>query len=198
MDPNSTTIMKTLCDNSINFIIAGIGIIAAIGGALIGGLISARATKKSVQQIFKNDLKKRDIEKQENLQGLYRAIRSELNTLWLRYEEAGKKIEDLKNGQPLLVYYPLTQDYFTVYQSNAHLIGEIPNDDLRGIIILSYSAAKGIVDSYRYNNHIVGQHEHWDWVAAETKNPLHATRAKAFLDSCVEYATVLKKSHYEI
>ncbi len=71
------------------------------------------------------------------------------------------------------MYYPLTQDYFTVYQSNAHLIGEIQNEDLRGLIILTYSAAKGVVDSYRYNNHIVEKHEHWDWVAAETKNPLH-------------------------
>lgn len=65
-------------------------------------------------------------------------------------------------------YYPLTQDYFTTYQSNAHLIGEIENDDLRNLIIEMYSEAKGVVDSYRYNNHIVGQHEQWAWTAAES------------------------------
>jgi len=192
--------MKILCDNSIDFITAGISFVAAIIGASVGGFITAWATRKSVQQIFKNDLKKRDIEKQENLQGLYRVIKSELNTLWSRYynEGAGEKIENLKDGEPLLMYYPLTQDYFTMYHSNANLIGEIQNEDLRGLIILTYSAAKGVVDSYRYNNHIVGQHEHWSWVAAETNNDLHRVRAKTFLDSCVEYTAVLKKGHYEI
>jgi hypothetical protein len=85
-----------------------------------------------------------------------------------------------------------------MYQANANLIGEIKNEDLRGLIILTYSAAKGVVDSYRYNNHIVRQHEHWNWIAAETKNDFHRERAKAFLNSCVEYAVVLKKDHYEI
>lgn len=203
MGPNSTTFIKTLCDNGIDFITAGISFIAPVFpsllGAIVGGFIAAWATRKSVQQIFQNDLKKRKMEKQENLQGLYRAIKSELNALWTRYNEgAGKDIENLEDGRPLLMYYPLTQDYFTVYQSNAHLIGEIQNEDLRGHIILTYNAAKGVVDSYRYNNHIIGQHEHWDWVAAETKNPLHVNRAKAFLNSCVEYAAVLKKSHYEM
>ena len=203
MDPNSTTFIKTLCDKDPYFITAVSSFIAPIFpsllGAIVGGFIAAWATRKSVQQIFQNDLKKRNMEKQENLQGLYKAIKSELKALWTRYNEgAGKDIENLEDGKPLLMYYPLTQDYFTVYQSNAHLIGEIQNEDLRGLVILTYAAAKGVVDSYRYNNHIVGQHEHWDWIAAETKNPLHVNRAKAFLNSCVEYATDLKKSHYEI
>lgn len=200
MDPNSTTIIKTLCDNSIGFITAGSmdTIIGAIIGAIIAGLIATWATIKSVQQIYQNDLKKRKTEKQESLQGLYRAIKSELNTLWKRYERAGERIENLKEGQPLLIHYPLTQEYFTIYQANANLIGEIQNEKLRGLIIMTYSAAKGVVDSYRHNNHIVGQHEHWNWVAAETNNDLHYERAKTFMNSCVEYAAVLKKSHYEI
>ncbi len=203
MDPNLITTIKTLCDNGIEVIVSGISFITpaspSLLGAIVGGLIAAFVASNSVKKSYQNDLKKRNIEKQENLQGLYRAIKSELNTLWTRYNEgAGKDIENLEDGRPLLMYYPLTHDYFTVYQSNAHLIGEIQNEDLRGLIILTYSAAKGVVDSYRYNNHIVGQHEHWDWVAAETKNPLHVNRAKAFLNSCVEYAAVLKKSHYEM
>jgi len=197
--------MKTLCDNGINFLTAGIGYIAPVFssllGAIVGGLIAARATRKSVQQNFQNDLKQRNMEKQENLQGLYRAIKSELNALWESYnkdEGGGKVIETLEEGQPLSMYYPLTQDYFTMYQANANLIGEIQNEELRGLIILAYSAAKGIVDSYRFNNHIVKQHEHWSWMAAETNNVLHQQRAEAFLNSCIEYAQILKKDHYEI
>lgn len=132
--------------NSIDFIIAGIAFVAAIVGAIIGGYIGARATSKAIDQSFRNDLKKREMERLENLRGLYNAIKSELEALWSRYSEgAGKEIESLVQDQPLLVYYPLTQDYFTVYQSNAHLIGEIDNEDLRALIILAYTAAKGVV-----------------------------------------------------
>lgn len=171
---------------------------AAIIGAIVGGLIAARATRRAVQQSYLNDFEKRNIEKQENLQRFYRAIKSELNALWKRYEGAGEKIKNLDEGQPLLIHYPLTQDYFTIYQANAHLIGEIQNEELREDIILTYSAAKGAVDSYRYNNHIVGQYHHWNWLAAETDNKFYRMRAKDYLNSCIEYTVVLKKVHFEI
>jgi len=175
-----------------------IPVAASLLGAVVGGVITALVARKSAERVFQNELKKRDIEKRENLEGLYKAIKSELNTLWSRYNEgAAKDLHNLEEGQPLLRYYPLTQNYFTVYRSNAHLIGEIPDDNLRELVIRTYSIAKGLVDSYRYNNHIVGKYEHWQWLAAETKKPLHQARVKSSWRACVEYVEVLKKSHSE-
>ena len=40
----------------------------------------------------------------------------------------------------------LTQDYFTIYHSNANLIGQVPNSKLRRRIVKIYTSLKVLID----------------------------------------------------
>jgi hypothetical protein len=37
----------------------------------------------------------------------------------------GNELEKVRDGKPLLLFYPITQEYFTIYTGNASLIGSI-------------------------------------------------------------------------
>ena len=127
---------------------------------------------------------------------MLQAIHDEIETVSERYNETmGARVESLKEGEPLLVYYPLVSDFFTVYNGNSFLIGRIPYNDLRKQIIKTYTLAKGMADSFRMNNDLNQKFEHWHQIFQESKNQVHQQKAAACLVSLVEYAKLLKLSH---
>ena len=69
----------------------------------------------------------------------------EVESLWQRYQDTmGPQVETLKDGEPLLHYYPVYQDYFSVYHGTSALIGLIEDDDLRTLIVTTYIKTKGL------------------------------------------------------
>lgn len=164
-------------------------------GALIGSALTLLATLWSHKlQGVKQKEKDREI-----IQGVLQAIHDEMESLWDAYMDgAGHQLEALPDGQPLNMYWPITQEYFTVYNMNALFIGRIPDPDLRKLIVSSYSKARGLIDSYRLNNDLVQKHEHAYWVWQETKNEVHKATAAARYTAMVQYAAKLKKGHAEI
>ena len=110
----------------------------------------------------------------------------------------GTKLESLKNGEALLLYYPLVSDFFTVYNGNSFLIGRIPDNDLRKQIIKTYTLAKGMVDSFRMNNDMNQKFEYWHQVFQESKNEIHKQKAAAYFSNLVDYAKALKTSHQQV
>jgi hypothetical protein len=135
----------------------------------------------------------------ETLQGVLQAIHDEMESLWEAYmDSVGHHLEALPNGQPFNMYWPITQDYFTIYNSNALLIGRIPDPDLRKLIVSSYSKARGLIDSYRLNNDLVQKFEYACLVWQETGNPVHQTTATARETALAQYAVKMKESHARI
>ena len=83
-------------------------------------------------------------------QGIYQELR-ELRELY--NEELGVHWENLTMGKDVYeANVSLTQDYFTMYQSNANLIGQIPNSYLRLKIVKVYTLLKGITDCYKIHS----------------------------------------------
>jgi biotin-(acetyl-CoA carboxylase) ligase len=178
--------------NLITFIIT---ILGAIVGGGIAGHYSLKATKQAHQH------QKEISEENEKLiiSGLLQAIHDELETVFERYQDSmGTRIESLAPEQPLLFYYPLMSDFFSIYNGNTFLIGRIRNNDLRKSIIKTYTLAKGTVDSYRMNNELLQRYEHWESIFAETKLPAHEEKAKAHYLTLIEYAKKLKTQHLEL
>ena len=131
---------------SVDWITVG----SAIGGAVIGGLLTGYFALRSTDKSFKNQQQHADDNEKKVIRGLLQAIHDEVETIWDRYQETmGAQLETLKEGEALLFYYPLVSDFFTVYNGNSFLIGRIPNNDLRRQIIKTYTLAKGMVDSFR-------------------------------------------------
>jgi len=169
---------------------------AAIGGAIVGGVITGYFTLRGVEKSHQNAIELQQKKEQAIIQGLLQALHDEVETIWERYMEGvGFHLEALKENQPLIMYYPVVQDYFTVYNSNAFLIGHIDDNDLRKDIVFLYTTAKGLVDSYRLNNDLVQKFEYWNGLHLETQNEAHKNRAVAQFAVLVEYAKTIKKQH---
>ena len=168
-------------------------------GAIIGSIIGGTFTLKGVSISHKNDLKKQKTEESTLLKGFLLSIRGEIKTLWDRYMwGVGKDLEKLLVGKPFLVTYPLTQNYFIVYDSNASLIGKIEDDDLRELIVIAYTCAKGLIDSYKLNNDLV---QKWGNLVLQyqlTNNPVFDQNAKALLVGLTDYVVGIKELHFEM
>lgn len=116
----------------------------------------------SSQKSHENALDLQKQNQQKLIKGFLQAIHDEIETLWEIYEaDMGVQLEALHDGNPLLVYYPVMQEYFTVYNTNGFLIGHVEDPDLRKLIIQVYSKARGLIDSYKMNNDMVGKLEYW-------------------------------------
>ena len=169
---------------------------AAIGGAVSGGIITGIFSLKATDKAFDHQRRHTAELEARTIAGFLQAIHDEIETVMDRYQEAmGVQIESLKDGEPLSIYYPLVSDFFTVYNGNGFLIGRISDNDLRKQIIKTYTLAKGIVDSFRMNNDLVGRFEHARKIYEETKQDIHMQQATAHYNSLIEYAKTLKESH---
>jgi hypothetical protein len=169
---------------------------SAITGAVVGGLMSGYFALRGAEKNYRNQLKQNKENEEKLIQGLLQAIHDEIETVFDRYQETmGSRIESLKDGEPLLVYYPLVSDFFTIYNGNSFLIGRIPDNDLRKQIVKTYTFAKGMIDSYRMNNEMVQKFEYWHQIFQESKNEVHQQNATAHYRALVEYAKSLKLSH---
>ena len=89
-----------------------------------------------------------------------------------------------------------SNDYFTVYTSNAFLIGQIKNNDLRKAIVRTYTLSKSLLDSLRINNHFVEQRGiHWQALQLNPENTFHKQQFRSFQDRAVDMASRIKDRH---
>lgn len=161
-------------------------------GALIGSALTLLATYWA-HHLQRSQQEEKD---QQMLLGILQAIHDEIETLWDIYIDAiGHQLEALADGQPLQMYWPVIQEYFTVYNTNAFFIGRIQNHDLRKLIVSTYSKSRGLIDSYRLNNDLVQKHEHAYWFFQETQNQIHKKNAESHFVALVNSAKALKESH---
>lgn len=164
-------------------------------GAFIGSVLTLVAT--FVAHHLTSKVK--DKKEKALLHGLLQGIHDEIETLWEAYlDSVGNRVETLGENQPLNFYWPVTQEYFTIYNNNAVLIGRIQDHDLRKEIVATYTKARGLIDSFRLNNELVNKYEYAYWLYQETNNEIHRVSVEAHQRSLVEYAKQLKKGHEEI
>ena len=170
--------------------------VESIVGAIIGGLIAGGFSLWAIRNSFGNQRQHAAENEKKMIKGVLQAIHDEIETLWEVYRKnMGEQVEALEENKPLNYYYPLDSNYFTVYEGNSSLIGRIPDNDLRKQIIVTYTLAKGIVDSFRLNNDFVSKFEVARKIHHETKQDIHGQQATAQIEVLIEYAKILKASH---
>ena len=120
-----------------------IGFAGAIIGAILGGLV----TFLSTHQAYKNNI---NLEKQKEKlieRSVVLSISEELQSLICSYqEEMDKLYQNLPDNEFLDSSYSITQDFMTIYQNNANKIGLIEDDELRALIIKSYTYFKRYIE----------------------------------------------------
>jgi hypothetical protein len=163
-------------------------------GAIIGGACTVVAVV--VQNwVNRSDQRRNDT---KVIRGYLQAIRHETDTLWTRYEERLGAALMANPGRAFLMYYPIFQDYFTVYNGNSFLLGRIPDAELRTLIVKTYKVAKGNADSFRFNNLIVEKFENATNIHRQTNNPADEHQANAYLSQLIQYAGILRAQHLEV
>lgn len=172
-----------------------IPLLQVVATGLITGLIALLAIEKT----HRKELEKDDRREEYQIEGFLKSVYVEIKVLWERYSTTmGKQVESLNEGKALLIYYPLTQDYFTIYNSNAALIGKIENDQLRSSIVSTYTKAKGLVDSYKMNNEMILKYENWYLLDQQTKHEIFKRQASMQLAVMIDYAKKIKSMHNEV
>lgn len=126
--------------------------LSAIAGAIIGGTFVLIGTLISAWCEHRRQEKNR----QEILISTLQVISAELNTIFDRYNQTiGIKLEKLKPNSSLNYYYFVTEEYFTIFNGNAHLLGQLKDKELISSIIATYITLKEFVDSFRLNNAVL-------------------------------------------
>jgi len=162
-------------------------------GALAGGLFTMRASKKAYQREMIKELRREEKE----IQNMLDAMGVEIGTLWkFHMSRIGAMIESLPEGTALEFYYPLTQDYFTVYNTNAGKIGAVKNPELREAVVICYKKCKKVVDGFKYNNILFRDYR--DLLLMPADSPNHMQYVNAKRQELVDFAQVIVADHFEV
>lgn len=126
-------------------------VLATIVAAIVGAIMTFAA------QWFSDDRRQK-----QRIEGFYKAVYGELKEVWNLYnQEVGARWKKFQSDgvHVFLFNMSLTQDYFTVYSSNAGLIGQIPKSDLklRSKIVETYTLLKVLIDYYKQNNRLLDE-----------------------------------------
>ncbi len=89
-------------------------------------------------------------------------------------------------------YYPISQNYFVVYEKNVQLIGKIKDDILGSTIIECYTMMKGLLDSFALNNGLVAKLENFQLALDKNKNVVDAKVILTTIKSLYDYSNKLK------
>lgn len=169
------------------------GFVAAMIGAMVGGIFTLRATDKAIREEREKEIRREEKE----VQNLLDAIGVELGTLWgFHMRRVGAMVENLPEGAALEFYYPLTQDYFTVYNTNATKIGQVKDAVLREAIVVTYNKCKKVVDGFKYNNELYVDYRNSRIMPPAS--PKHDEFVAAKWQALVDYGQMAKADHFEL
>ncbi len=169
--------------------------LAALLGAIIGGVFTLWGVRKA----YDFDLLKQKIYDQNEVNNFEQMIRTEIETLWSSYQEGiGASLEALPNNTPFELIYPVSQNYFSVYDNNTVLLGKISDNDKRKLIVTIYVQAKGLLDSYRMNNESLYKLEQTIFFNQQNNNSFFRQLQNSQIEGLKLYADNLKASHNKL
>jgi len=173
---------------------------SGLGGAVIGGCIAGGFSIFAVYQTNKHNQERLERKEAKELQGLIQALHTEIKSVFEHYQvTVGEDVECCINHEmPLEFYFPISSDYFTVYNENASLIGRIQNDELRQLLVKTYVKAKSLIDSFKMNNEQLAKYEQLCALVSETKNEFYNQKTTEHQKTLIAYSAKIKALHVEV
>ena len=115
--------------------------------------MTAEASRESVRETLEGQERRDKDRQQEIIQGVLQAIYEELNAIY-------NQLNSVSFDEEYSVHYDafaVTQDYSIIYRSNANLIGQIKNSDLRRGVVKTYKTLDVLMEVYKTNNRLLLQ-----------------------------------------
>ena len=176
-----------------------IGAVIGFIGALVGGRMAKKGALEATKQEHENAKILQDNIRKQTVNSILQAIYDEIHTLWERYMWGiGNELERLPEGELLGIFYPITQEYFTIYNSNALYIGSIDDHELRKAIVITYMKAKSLIDSYKMNNDYLQNYNNSFFLWQQTQGPAHQYNYQVIKQRMIEYVIRIKEIHYDL
>jgi hypothetical protein len=133
---------------------------------LVGGAVAIAGGLAATWWSHKLQARHQRLEDSEFSENVLRAIRRELEALGEIYAKGiGKALHEVPEGKPLSQSLALTQEWFTVFNSNAVHLGKIEGE-LSERIIIVYARTKHVIEEFRINNNFI---EHLNEATAELR-----------------------------
>lgn len=173
-------------------------LLSGLVGSLIGGGLAIVGAVWGVH--LQQDAQAKLAEKAAaaEIAGYLGALHAELTVLWTSFRTRVEPILNaLPDGQVFDFKWPARHDYFTVYNTNAHLLGRVPSADLRTLIVTTYTATKGMLESLGYNGEAVQGLADLRGLAGPP-NEAREAQIAASTAALVEFARGLKASGVEL
>lgn len=133
-----------------------------LSSSVIGGLIAGGFAILAVYVAFGKQNERDEKRQQEIIQGVLQAFYEELGEVWDQYVEmTGDFWEKFQKGKGEVLYLRISvsPDYLVIYRSNANLIGQIKDSELRRKIVRVYALLQSLVECYKINSDLVAQRE---------------------------------------
>jgi hypothetical protein len=172
-------------------------------GAVIGGFLAGIAGV--ITSFVSHHLEKRraDQEKKEKVKTFLLSILSEIETLWQFYMEGvGEKLDSFPENpeEPFRWLWPIQQDYFTIFNSNAYMIGEIEESILRDKIIMAYNGGKSLIDQFHFHNDRLNELCELEGQEPEDKDSAlkYAAQCLVMKTLLIDDAKRLKETHVQV
>ena len=168
---------------------------------LLGNLLSAVISGGITGYIFHRTLlwekNKISIAEENEVNSLLTALRAEINAVLSRYKSTGDQVEKIETGQPFASHYRVTQDYFCIYHAMASHIGKLKDEQLRTLIVETYTNMKSHVENFSFNNAMLEGYERL--LSAELSNrELQSQLLKSYEDNIKSFGEVIRESHFRV
>ncbi|MFV1847586.1 hypothetical protein ACNJRW_15475 [Stenotrophomonas maltophilia] len=119
-------------------------------GSIVGWFGSSRSTSRAIDAQNARD----GAAEKSEIRAILQAIRDEVQTLAeVHMEGGGGNIKVASGNEPIAMFYPISDHYFTTFETNASRIGKVSDATIRRQIIRTYVLFKSLVDTIRLNNH---------------------------------------------
>lgn len=163
-------------------------------GALVGGLFTLWGT------LIEGRRQKRALEEEarSKQRSVLIGIRTEIITLIDLYKSRmSDSIDNYDGREPFSNIFPLSQNYFSFYDTNSLALASINEEALKSIVMF-YGSAKGLVDTYKMNNDVVDELSKLQTIFHETTMDIHKFNWEETYRIAIDYGNSLKDIHNEV
>ncbi|MEG2266486.1 hypothetical protein [Citrobacter gillenii] len=169
-------------------------LLSGLIGAFVGGFFTLCGTiieGRRQKGILNNEL----VEKQR---GALVGIKTEIVILMDLYKSRmSQEIDDYDGVSPFGCVFPLSQNYFSFYESNSMILTSLEECTMKSIVSF-YGSARSLVDTYKMNNEAINDLFRLQTIYYETNLEIHKFNWENSHRIATEYGSELKKIHNEV
>jgi hypothetical protein len=164
---------------------------------LASTLLGALITYSAILLTQAIELWKRDRAQQKLIHALLQALREEVESLLEMVRMNAPSIEDIPLGEPYERLFTTKQDYFTVYHTNAALVMQIDQAEMRRGIFKTYLRAKGLLDTISMNRLYLERYYYLQSTFLKTRDPSAQSACENYRQMLIQIAAQLRRADGE-